>query len=420
MTMPTHARRAVLLGRLALAFALVAAWSALPAARAADARSVADGGTAAAGAGTRDRARSRCACSASGSATTSRISRSRSKTPDGDAERDHRRAGSGAVHRPHARHDGDRRGRRRRRDADVADVPRARAAAACASRSSPGLARRRRARRRQPKRARGSRRARASSSSAASRASSSSSRTTASRSSTCSTSSTRRARRSIPADRWSIDLPEVAVGAGTMQGSSSLASLQGNRLRHQRAVSARARRPVQVGFPRAVPRRPRHADADVAGRVRAAVRRRRKSRQPADRVAAVRAAAGGERERHAVPDGHRRPHQRRRHADAEPERPAAPQPRVRDVGVGLGIIMLLVGLWAGFTAPAAPDEATRSCSSARRSSSPTSCRSRSSAGAGRIDDERYATQRESLVAQLERVMGELDRIDPATPVRAAA
>jgi hypothetical protein len=30
---------------------------------------------------------------------------------------------------------------------------------------------------------------------------------------------------------------------------------------------------------------------------------------------------------------------------------------------------------------------------------------------GRIDDDRYATRRESLVAQLERVMGELDH-DP--------
>jgi hypothetical protein len=83
---------------------------------------------------------------------------------------------------------------------------------------------------------------------------------------------------------------------------------------------------------------------------------------------------------------------------------------VRDVGVGFGVIVLIVGLYLGFTGK--PSQGEDAPLKQRREKLYADLMAlEEQRRKGRIDDDRYATRRESLVAQLERVMGELDH-DP--------
>jgi hypothetical protein len=206
-----------------------------------------------------------------------------------------------------------------------------------------------------------------------------------------------------------IDLPQVAAGAGTMQGSSSLASLQGNRLRINGPFPPGTTQ-VQVGF-----RVPYRGDrvaltqtfpaaveqlfvaAEKVGNLQIASPQFSQQQEANASGAPFLMATGGR-----INPGDTLtlnlsglPH----HSNV-----------VRDVGVGFGVIVLIVGLYLGFTGK--PSQGEDAPLKQRREKLYADLMAlEEQRRKGRIDDDRYATRRESLVAQLERVMGELDH-DP--------
>lgn len=206
-----------------------------------------------------------------------------------------------------------------------------------------------------------------------------------------------------------IDLPQVAAGAGTMQGSSSLASLQGNRLRINGPFPPGTTQ-VQVGF-----RVPYRGDrvaltqtfpaaveqlfvaAEKVGNLQIASPQFSQQQEANASGAPFLMATGGR-----INPGDTLtlnlsglPH----HSTV-----------VRDVGVGFGVIVLIVGLYLGFTGKPSPGEDAQ-LKQRREKLYADLMALEEQRRKGRIDDDRYATRRESLVAQLERVMGELDH-DP--------
>ena len=206
-----------------------------------------------------------------------------------------------------------------------------------------------------------------------------------------------------------IDLPQVAAGAGTMQGSSSLASLQGNRLRINGPFPPGTTQ-VQVGF-----RVPYRGDrvaltqtfpaaveqlfvaAEKVGNLQIASPQFSQQQEANASGGPFLMATGGR-----INPGDTLtlnlsglPH----HSNV-----------VRDVGVGFGVIVLIVGLYLGFTGK--PSQGEDAQLKQRREKLYADLMAlEEQRRKGRIDDDRYATRRESLVAQLERVMGELDH-DP--------
>jgi hypothetical protein len=206
-----------------------------------------------------------------------------------------------------------------------------------------------------------------------------------------------------------IDLPQVAAGAGTMQGSSSLASLQGNRLRINGPFPPGTTQ-VQVGF-----RVPYRGDrvaltqtfpaaveqlfvaAEKVGNLQIASPQFSQQQEANASGTPFLMATGGR-----INPGDTLtlnlsglPH----HSNV-----------VRDVGVGFGVIVLVVGLYLGFTGK--PSQGEDAQLKQRREKLYADLMAlEEQRRKGRIDDDRYATRRESLVAQLERVMGELDH-DP--------
>jgi hypothetical protein len=81
---------------------------------------------------------------------------------------------------------------------------------------------------------------------------------------------------------------------------------------------------------------------------------------------------------------------------------------VRNVGIGVAAVVLLLGLWAAFTP--SPARRTRQADLAARREKLLNDlvdleRQHKN---GRVDDRRYATKRQTLITQLEHVLGELD------------
>lgn len=81
---------------------------------------------------------------------------------------------------------------------------------------------------------------------------------------------------------------------------------------------------------------------------------------------------------------------------------------VRDVGLAIGLVILLAGFWAAFRADAA--RTGRGVELGRRKEKLFAdlVALEEQHAQRRIDDGKYASRRQSLVSQLERVMGELD------------
>jgi hypothetical protein len=82
---------------------------------------------------------------------------------------------------------------------------------------------------------------------------------------------------------------------------------------------------------------------------------------------------------------------------------------MRDVGLGAAAMILAVGLWMAFRGhPDRPDQ-TAELTKRREKLFADLVTLESQRQQGQVDERRYAARRQSLVAQLERVMGELDR-----------
>ena len=82
---------------------------------------------------------------------------------------------------------------------------------------------------------------------------------------------------------------------------------------------------------------------------------------------------------------------------------------VRDVGVATGVIILLVGLWAGIRVPRTGRTQTQELVKRKEKLLADLVGLEEQHRQNRIDERKYASRRQALVTQLERVMGELDR-----------
>jgi hypothetical protein len=81
---------------------------------------------------------------------------------------------------------------------------------------------------------------------------------------------------------------------------------------------------------------------------------------------------------------------------------------LRDAGIGLGVIVLGVGLWMAFAGVPVGRGQAAQLKQRREKLFADLVALEDQRKRGRLDDTRYATKREALVGQLERVMGELD------------
>jgi hypothetical protein len=81
---------------------------------------------------------------------------------------------------------------------------------------------------------------------------------------------------------------------------------------------------------------------------------------------------------------------------------------LRDVGVGIGLLVLAVGLWAGVSGGRADGGRAAQLSQRKEKLFADLVALEEQHRRGRIDEGRYSGRRPSLMAQLERVMGELD------------
>ncbi|HUE87552.1 MAG TPA: hypothetical protein VMO26_15870 [Vicinamibacterales bacterium] len=81
----------------------------------------------------------------------------------------------------------------------------------------------------------------------------------------------------------------------------------------------------------------------------------------------------------------------------------------RDVGVAVGVLTLIVGFWAALTGPRGRNTRTEQLARRKDELFADLVALENDHRERRIDDRRYASRRQALVAQLERVMGELDK-----------
>ena len=208
-----------------------------------------------------------------------------------------------------------------------------------------------------------------------------------------------------------LDLPDVATGASTMQGSSALAMLQGNQLRLNGPCPP-GTTSVQLGF--RVPYR-----GETVTLTQAWPAAFEQLFVAAEKIGGMQMSSPQfEQQREASASG--TPFLMGTGGRINPGQPMTltltglphRSTTLRDVGVAAGILILLAGLWAGIrVSPArvgqAADLKKRKDKLFADLVSLEEQRQR-----GRLDDERYQAKRETLMGQLERVMGELDR-DPA-------
>jgi len=205
-----------------------------------------------------------------------------------------------------------------------------------------------------------------------------------------------------------IVLPEAATGAGALQGSSTLAVVQGDRIRINGPFPPGITQ-VQVGY-----RLPYSGDttvlsqqwpaafeqlfvaAEKVGNLQISSPQFQQQQEATAGGAPFLMATGG-----------------RINAGDSLTVTLTGLPHrntiVRDVGVAVGVLILVAGFWAALTGPRA--RSTRMEELARRKDKLFAdlVALEDDHRHHRIDDRRYASRRQTLVSQLERVMGELDR-----------
>jgi hypothetical protein len=205
-----------------------------------------------------------------------------------------------------------------------------------------------------------------------------------------------------------IVLPEAATGAGALQGSSTLAVVQGDRIRVNGPFPPGITQ-VQVGY-----RLPYRGDttvltqqwpaafeqvfvaAEKVGDLKIASPQFQQQQEANAGGAPFLMATGG-----------------RINAGDSLTLTLTGLPHrntiVRDVGVAVGVLILAVGLWVGLTGPRARNTRIEELKRRKDKLFADLVALEDDHRHQRIDDRRFAARRQTLVAQLERVMGELDR-----------
>ena len=82
---------------------------------------------------------------------------------------------------------------------------------------------------------------------------------------------------------------------------------------------------------------------------------------------------------------------------------------VRNAGIAVAFLVILAGFWAAFTGGSARRQHAAQLQARREKLLSDLVELEQQRRTGRVDERRYASRRQSLLAQLERVMGELDR-----------
>jgi hypothetical protein len=205
-----------------------------------------------------------------------------------------------------------------------------------------------------------------------------------------------------------IELPEDAQGAGTMDGSSPLATVQGRRVRiagpfppGTTSVQLGYRFPYSGAEASIVQKWPAALEAlfvaaEKVGNLQIASPQFERTQESQAGGAPFLMATGGR-----VNAGDALtinlsglPYHNR---------------MLRNVGVGAGLAILAVGLWTGTRSRSPQMTQTRQLLQRKEKLFGELVQLEEQLGAGRIDQAKYAARRQGLMTQLERVMGELDR-----------
>jgi hypothetical protein len=204
-----------------------------------------------------------------------------------------------------------------------------------------------------------------------------------------------------------LDFPDGATGAGAMNGSSPLAVVQGDRLRINGPFPPGTTQ-VQVGY-----RYPYSgSSATLTQRWPAAIEQLFVA---AEKVGDVRiaspqfsqqqdATAGGAPFLMATGPRLNAGDTLTITLSGLPHRNTL----MRDVGLVAGTLLLLVGLWAGFRRGPDRVDQTAELTKRRERLYAELVTLETHRKQGRVDERRYVARRQSLVSQLERVLGELD------------
>jgi hypothetical protein len=205
-----------------------------------------------------------------------------------------------------------------------------------------------------------------------------------------------------------IVLPEAATGAGALQGSSTLATVQADRIRVNGPFPPGITQ-VQVGY-----RLPYSGDttvltqqwpaafeqvfvaAEKVGDLKIASPQFQQQQEASAGGAPFLMATGG-----------------RINAGDSLTLTLTGLPHrntiVRDVGVAVGVLILIAGFWVALTGPRARNTRLEDLKRRKDKLFADLVALEEDHRHQRIDDRRFAARRQTLVAQLERVMGELDR-----------
>jgi hypothetical protein len=204
-----------------------------------------------------------------------------------------------------------------------------------------------------------------------------------------------------------IELPAGAAGAGTMEGSSKLAAVQGDRIRITGPFPP-GTTSVQVGY-----RLPYRGDrVTIEQKWPAAIEQLFVA---AEKVAELQIAsphfakqqeaqAGGTPFLMATGGRINAGETLVLNLTGLPHRSTM----MRDVGVAIGLLVLAVGLWAGVSGGRTHGSHATQLAQRKEKLFADLVALEEQHRRGRIDEGRYSGRRQSLVAQLERVMGELD------------